>query len=146
MTDAKTSPYYTQSNGDVTHHSTVGLHRAIGYLTLQDKPADREAEIFGARDRKLAEARQRRQQRQAPRDQAPAAPAPRPAIDFAALRAVAPIAAALQLIGYQSRSKRDVQQLLYPLFDVAGLPAPGNQGISAIQLPISNAIGAKIAG
>jgi transposase InsO family protein len=46
----------------VIHYNTVRLHSAIGYITPQDKLAGRETEIFAARDRKLAEARQRRQQ------------------------------------------------------------------------------------
>jgi Integrase core domain len=45
----------------VTRSNTVRLHSAIGYITPQDKLAGREAEIFPARDRKLTEARQRRQ-------------------------------------------------------------------------------------
>jgi putative transposase len=95
----------------VTHYNTVRLHSAIGYVTPQDKLVGREAEIFAARDRKLAEARQRRQQqRQATGNQATAAPASRPAIDFAALRAVVTMAAVLQLLGFQSRGSHGVQQ------------------------------------
>ena len=71
----------------VIHYNTVRLHSAIGYITPQDKLAGRETEIFAARDRKLAEARQRRQQqREAGRGSAPGEPASHPAIDFAALR------------------------------------------------------------
>ena len=71
----------------VIHYNTVRLHSAIGYITPQDKLAGRETEIFAARDRKLAEARQRRQQqREAGRGPAPGEPASHPAIDFAALR------------------------------------------------------------
>jgi hypothetical protein len=44
------------------------LHSAIGYIAPADKLAGREAEIFAARDRKLAEARERRkEQREAAR-------------------------------------------------------------------------------
>ena len=44
------------------------LHSAIGYVAPADKLAGREGEIFAARDRKLAEARQRRkEQREAAR-------------------------------------------------------------------------------
>ena len=100
----------------VTHYNTVRLHSAIGYITPQDKLAGREAEIFAARDRKLAEARQRRQQqRQATGNQAPAAPASRPAIDFAALRAVVTMAAVLQVLGFQSRGSRAQQRGPCPL-------------------------------
>ena len=55
----------------VDHYNQVRLHSAIGYIAPADKLAGRETEIFAARDRKLAEARQRRkQQREAARLQA----------------------------------------------------------------------------
>jgi putative transposase len=55
----------------VEHYNQVRLHGAIGYVAPADKLAGREAEIFAARDRKLAEARQRRkEQRQAVRSRA----------------------------------------------------------------------------
>ena len=95
----------------VIHYNAVRLHSAIGYITPQDKLAGRETEIFAARDRKLAEARQRRQQqREAGRDPAPSAPASQPAIDFAALRAVVTMSAVLQLLGFQSRTSHGAQQ------------------------------------
>ena len=47
----------------VEHYNQVRLHSAIGYLTPADKLAGRETEIFAARDRKLAEARERRKTR-----------------------------------------------------------------------------------
>ncbi len=47
----------------VEPYNQVRLHSAIGYLTPADKLAGREAEIFAARDRKLAEARERRRTR-----------------------------------------------------------------------------------
>ena len=53
----------------VNYYNTVRLHSAIGYVTPQDRLAGRQAEIHAARDRKLEEARQRRQLR---RQQAPA--------------------------------------------------------------------------
>jgi putative transposase len=46
----------------VMHYNHVRLHSAIGYVAPADKLAGREAEIFAARDRKLAEARQRRKE------------------------------------------------------------------------------------
>jgi putative transposase len=49
----------------VRHYNTVRLHSAIGYLTPADKLAGREADIFAQRDRKLAEAREKRGQRRA---------------------------------------------------------------------------------
>ncbi len=52
----------------VEHYNNVRLHSAIGYIAPADKLAGREAEICAARDRKLAEARERRkQQREAAR-------------------------------------------------------------------------------
>ena len=52
----------------VEHYNQVRLHSTIGYVAPADKLAGREAEIFAARDRKLAEARQRRkEQREAAR-------------------------------------------------------------------------------
>jgi len=55
----------------VEHYNQVRLHSAIGYVAPADKLAGRETEIFAARDRKLAEARQRRkEQREAARSRA----------------------------------------------------------------------------
>jgi len=52
----------------VEHYNEVRLHSAIGYVAPADKLAGREAEIFAARDRKLADARERRkEQRKAAR-------------------------------------------------------------------------------
>jgi putative transposase len=95
----------------VSHYNQVRLHSAIGYLTPKDKLEGREQEIFAARDRKLAEARQRRQQqRQAGHRPRPSQPPARPAIDFAALRAVLTMAAVLQLLGFRARSTQGAQQ------------------------------------
>jgi putative transposase len=53
----------------VAHYNTVRLHSAIGYVAPKDKLEGRDQEIFAERDRKLAEARQRRKaKRQAARD------------------------------------------------------------------------------
>jgi hypothetical protein len=49
----------------VRHYNTVRLHSAIGYITPADKLAGREKIIFEQRDRKLAEARDRRAMRRA---------------------------------------------------------------------------------
>jgi putative transposase len=46
----------------VEHYNQVRLHSAIGYVAPADKLAGRETEIFAARDRKLAEARERRKE------------------------------------------------------------------------------------
>ena len=47
----------------VDHYNTVRLHSAIGYVAPQDRLAGRQVEIHAARDRKLEEARSRRQLR-----------------------------------------------------------------------------------
>jgi hypothetical protein len=91
----------------VTHYNHVRLHSAIGYITPKDKLDGRDPLIFAARDRKLAEARERRQQlRQAEHAQSPCQPAatPRPAIDFAAARA------AITMAAVQAHSTRGSQQ------------------------------------
>jgi transposase InsO family protein len=44
----------------VEHYNTVRLHSAIGYVAPKDKLEGRETVIFAERDRKLAEARDRR--------------------------------------------------------------------------------------
>lgn len=85
-----------------THYNTVRLHSAIGYVTPKDKLEGKDQEIHQERDRKLAVARERRQQRrQARREHPPVPPAvaSRPAIDFAAIKAAVNIAAVLQLLG-----------------------------------------------
>jgi putative transposase len=97
----------------VGHYNNTRVHSAIGYITPTDKLAGRDQEICDARDRKLAEARQRRQQlRQEERDRQQCQPAvtPRPAIDFAAVRAAITLAAVLQLLGFQANSSRGSQQ------------------------------------
>jgi putative transposase len=63
----------------VEHYNNVRLHSAIGYITPKDKLEGREKAIFAERDRKLAEARERRKaQRQATRQTALATPGPEP--------------------------------------------------------------------
>jgi putative transposase len=52
----------------VEHYNQVRLHSAVGYVAPADKLAGREPDIFAARDRKLAEAREhRKEQREAAR-------------------------------------------------------------------------------
>jgi hypothetical protein len=47
----------------VEHYNTVRLHSAIGYVTPAAMLQGRQAEILQERDRKLEEARAKRQQR-----------------------------------------------------------------------------------
>jgi transposase InsO family protein len=87
----------------VAHYNNVRLHSAIGYVTPKDRLAGRHAEILAARDRKLAEARERRKQlRQAQHERGQCQPdvTERPAIDFAAVRAALTIAQVLELLGF----------------------------------------------
>ncbi|MHB1423793.1 MAG: DDE-type integrase/transposase/recombinase [Gemmataceae bacterium] len=94
------------------HYNHVRLHSAIGYVTPNDRLLGNDAAIHAARDRKLAEARERRKQlRQTRREhqQATADPA-RPAIDFAAVRAAITIAQVLALLGFVSHSDHAGQQ------------------------------------
>ncbi|MHB1423193.1 MAG: transposase [Gemmataceae bacterium] len=90
----------------VAPYNYVRLHSAIGYATPHDRLLGNNAAIHAARDRQLAEARDRRkalrQTRHEP-GQTPAEPA-RPAIDFAAVRAAIAIAQVLALLGFRPRS------------------------------------------
>jgi transposase InsO family protein len=97
----------------VAHYNNVRLHSAIGYVTPRDKLDGRDKEILAARDRKLADARERRQQqRQAQYQRRPAQPVapPRPAIDFDAVRGLITMAAVLQLLGFKANSTHGAQQ------------------------------------
>jgi len=96
----------------VTHYNHVRLNSAIGYLAPKDMLEGRDKEIFAQRDRKLAEARERRKHaRQTRHEQIEAQPeASRPAIDFAAVRAAITIAQVLTLLGFTPRSDYDGQQ------------------------------------
>ena len=84
------------------HDNTVRLHSAIGYIAPRDKREGRAQEILDGRDRKLDAARERRKQTRRNRvDPCSNESAPvdsRPAIDFAAIRAAATIAAVLKLL------------------------------------------------
>jgi putative transposase len=97
----------------VRHYNTVRLHAAIGYVSPQDKLLGKDQDIFDQRDRKLADARERRRQaRQAQHLPRPCQPTvtPRPAIDFPAVRAALSLATVLNLLGFQPNSSRRSQQ------------------------------------
>jgi putative transposase len=96
----------------VTHYNESRLHSAIGYVTPKDKLLGNDAAIHADRDRKLAEARERRKQlRQTRHEHIESASDPaRPAIDFAAVRAAITIAQVLTLLGFTPRSDYAGQQ------------------------------------
>jgi transposase InsO family protein len=96
----------------VSHYNDARLHSAIGYITPKDKLAGRETEIFAERDRKLAEARERRKQMRQARQEpiASRSDSSRPAIDFAAVRAAITIGQVLALLGFTTRSDHAGQQ------------------------------------
>jgi putative transposase len=89
----------------VAHYNNVRLHSALGYVTPKDKLAGRAQEIFDQRDRKLAEARERRKEMRAQQPKPPQSSdnpvslPSRPALDFTAIRAAVTMAAVLELLG-----------------------------------------------
>lgn len=96
----------------VTHYNEARLNSAIGYVTPKAKLLGQDTEIFAARDRKLAEARERRKQaRQVQQEQKRSTSVPsRPALDFAAVRAAITIAQVLALLNFEARSSFNGQQ------------------------------------
>jgi putative transposase len=88
----------------VAHYNNGRLHSAIGYVTPTDRLEHRQEEIFAERDRKLAEARERRKQvRQAEHEPCQPTVTHRPAIDFVAVRAAITMSAVLDLLGCRLR-------------------------------------------
>jgi putative transposase len=97
----------------VEHYNHVRLHSAIGYLTPTDRLHGRHQEIFAERDRKLVEARRRRQllrQAQHGHSQCQPTVTDHPAINFAAVRAAVTMAAVLGLLGFQPHTTHGAQQ------------------------------------
>ena len=94
----------------VAHYNNLRLHSAIGYVTPKDKLDGRDKEILAIRDRKLAEARERRKLlRQAQHHAPPSPAASNPAIDFAAVRAAISMAAVLGLLGLRINANHAAQ-------------------------------------
>lgn len=83
----------------VAHYNEIRLHSAIGYIAPKDMLEGRAKEIFAARDRKLAEARERRKTMRQTAHQDAAGPA-RPSIDFTAVRAAITLAEILALLHF----------------------------------------------
>lgn len=106
----------------VNYYNTVRLHSAIGYVTPKDKLDGRDEAIFAERDRKLADARERRAQRRAGNAtdggvecqrivtgssaECQRIVTARPAIDFDAVKSRIGIAAVLKLLGIEATKSR----------------------------------------
>jgi putative transposase len=97
----------------VAYYNNVRLHSAIDYVTPKDRLEGKHPEILAERDRKLVEARQRRQQLRQAQHHAQESQAdvhPRPAIDFTAVRAAVTLGTVLGLLGFQALSTHGAQQ------------------------------------
>ena len=100
----------------VTHYNEVRLHSAIGYVAPRVRLENRHLEVFAERDRKLAAARELRQQKRQAQagaaGQRSAAPGttPMPRLDFAAIRAAITMRDVLQLLGFQAHTTHGSQQ------------------------------------
>lgn len=95
----------------VQYYNHVRLHSAVGYVTPNDRLLGNDEAIHAERDRKLAEARERRKElRQTRHEEQQTSAESHPAIDFAAVRAAITIAQVLALLGFVPRSDRGGQQ------------------------------------
>jgi transposase InsO family protein len=102
----------------VTHYNEVRLHSAIGYVAPRVRLENRHLDVFAERDRKLAAARELRQQKRhaqagaaaRERSPAPGTTPTMPRLDFAAIRAAVTMRDVLQLLGFQSRTTHGSQQ------------------------------------
>jgi transposase InsO family protein len=94
----------------VVHYNNIRLNSAIGYVAPRDRLLGRDAAIHAERDRKLVEARLRRQEMRAAKPRSPAPQPMRAAIDFAAVRQTITIGQVLTLLGFRARSDHAGQQ------------------------------------
>lgn len=98
----------------IERYNTVRLHSAIGYIAPKDKLEGRDRDIFAARDRKLAEARERRKilrQTQPDSNQgASRSSSARPRIDFAPVKEALSLAEVLALLRFTPSSTKGHQQ------------------------------------
>jgi putative transposase len=94
----------------VAHYNDIRLHSAIGYIAPKDMLAGRAKEIFAARDRKLAEARERRKTMRQTTHQDGAVTLARPSIDFTAVRAAITLAEVLALLHFVPNHTRGAEQ------------------------------------
>jgi putative transposase len=94
----------------VAYYNDIRLHSAIGYIAPKDMLEGRAKEIFAARDRKLAEARERRKTMRQTTHQDGAATPARPSIDFSAVRAAITLAEVLALLRFVPNKTRGAKQ------------------------------------
>lgn len=96
--------------GFVDHYNNHRLNSAVGYITPHDMLQGRQAEIFEARNQKLAAAREARAKRRAQPQQTPKPQtSAKPLIDFQAIHQQLRITDVLQLLGAKPQSIRGSQ-------------------------------------